>query len=96
MMKVLVTIALLLSAPAKAFDGLPAQEVQYGGPPMWDRNWRNPEYQRPQGNPFPPPRRWGPQVGPCIYYGDCQGPRPEYRVPRFPGPVDRYDLYGED
>jgi len=29
---------------------------------------------------------------PCIYRGDCRGPRPEYRRPRFDDPR-RYDLY---
>jgi len=44
----------------------------YGGPPMWDRRY-DPEEER---------QRWprthiGPQAGPCIYYGNCRGPRYE-------------------
>jgi len=64
--------------------------AQYGGPPMWDRG-PNPEYSRPR--PMPPPRRYGPQMEPCIYRGDCRGPRPNYGMPRYPGPPDRYDMY---
>ncbi len=93
-----ITIALVLavlwiSSVAQAFDGIPAQ-YGYPGPPMWDRG-RNPEYDR-ERPPFPPPRRWGPQGEPCIYRGDCRGPRPDnppYGMPRFPGPPDRYDMY---
>ena len=53
--------------------------AQYGGPPMWDRGYENPEYRRVV--PRTPPRRFGPQFEPCIYGGDCRGPR--YGVPPF-------------
>lgn len=69
--------------------------VQYGGPPMWDRG-PNPEYRRPR--PLPPGRPYGPQMGPCIYHGDCRGPRDRefndprpYPMPRYP----QYDMYGD-
>jgi len=65
--------------------------AQYGGPPMWDRG-PNPEYRRER--PLPPPRRYGPQMEPCIYAGECRGPwerRPEYRMPRYPNRY--YDMY---
>lgn len=42
--------------------------AQYGGPPMWSRDYRD----------YPPePRMWryGPQMEPCIYHDDCRGPR---------------------
>lgn len=69
--------------------------VQYGGPPMWDRDYGNPEYRRER--PMPPPRPYGPQMGPCIYHGDCRGPRDRdfrdqrpYGMPPYP-PGRRYD-----
>ena len=75
-----------------------SEQVQYGGPPMWDRG-PNPEYRR-ERPPFPPPRPYGPQVGPCIFGGpygnDCRGPRPSYGRPEFRYPEQRYDLYEED
>ena len=86
-MKSALLLLTLLAAPAYAFDGVP---VQYGGPPMWDRG-PNPEYRRERH--FPQPRRYGPQMEPCIYRGDCRGP--SYRIPRFQYPP-RYDLYGDD
>ena len=72
-----------------------AAPIQYGGPPMWDRGYDNPEYRRYRA-PVPPIRGpgGGPQVEPCIYRGDCYGPKYQdripqgYRMPRFP---DRYD-----
>lgn len=71
--------------------GLSAQ-AQYGGPPMWSRDqrdWGPNERERR----LPPPRHYGPQMEPCIYNGDCRGPR--YRVPRprYPerdGPGDEW------
>ncbi len=74
----------LLASPAYGFDGTPT-ETQYGGPPMWSRDRRDYEPRRP----------YGPQFGPCIYYGDCAGPRwgdpyarPPFRLP--PPPSRRY------
>lgn len=68
------------------FGTIPAA-AQYGGPPMWDRN---PERWGPQERErrLPPPRPYGPQMGPCIYHGDCRGPRNrEFNDPRpYPGP----------
>jgi|SRR5882672_12341066 len=83
----LIAVFTLSAAPVYAqYDGPP-----YGGPPMWSRNRRDYE---------PPPRRYGPQFGPCIYYGDCGGPKwgdpydrtppgmPPFRLP--PPPSRRY------
>lgn len=77
--------------------------AQYGGPPMWDRNYD--DYQVPRGPPMPD----------CIYEGRCRGaPRyppgfydPLYRPPmrgqpvppQFPRRYDvphYYDLYEDD
>ncbi len=73
--------------------------TQYDGPPMWDRGepyWD----QRRWENRQPPPRRWGPQKDPCIYFGDCRGPRDRdlndprpYPMPPDPFPPPRYDDY---
>jgi len=64
---------------------------QYGGPPIWDRDYGNPEYRRAL-RPPPPGTPYGPQYEPCIYRGDCRGPRYRnfgnpYRYPPYP----RYD-----
>ena len=78
---IIITIALL-------------QLIQYGGPPMWDRG-PNPEYRRERQ--LPPARRYGPQMEPCIYAGECRGPwerRPEYQMPRYPS-RRYYDMYDE-
>jgi len=59
MMWRIIVILFVLITPAIA---------QYGGPPMWSRDYRD----------YPPePRMWryGPQRDPCIYQGDCRGPR---------------------
>jgi len=68
----------------------PAKAQPYPGPPMWSRNPRD----------YPPPRPYGPQYVPCIYYGDCGGPKwgdpydrtvpgmPPFRLP--PPPSRRY------
>ena len=70
------------------------QLTQYGGPPMWDRDYGNPEYRRER--PLPQPRRYGPQIGPCIFESpnNCLGPKIQerYRSPefRYPRP-DRYE-----
>jgi len=66
--------------------------AQYPGPPMWSRDRRDYE---------PRPRPYGPQYVPCIYYGDCGGPKwgdpyvrreapgmPPFRLP--PPPSRRY------
>jgi hypothetical protein len=64
MKKLIVLLALLTAAPANA---------QYGG------GWGiyGPYGRPPRGayGPPPPPRRYGPQMEPCIYEGDCRGPR---------------------
>ena len=68
-MKKLALIALLTlsAAPAYAqYDGQDDDQYDYPGPPMWSRNRRDYE---------PRPRPYGPQFGPCIYYGDCGGPK---------------------
>ena len=80
---ILFVILLSIATPALA---------QYPGPPMWDRDYDNPEYRRPR--PMPEPRRYGPQYEPCIYRGDCRGPKYQERVPmgppRMPPFPDRY------
>jgi hypothetical protein len=81
MKKLLVAALLLASCPAYA---------QYGGPPMWDRNYRDWGWQERERR-LPEPRRYGPQMEPCIYYGDCRGPRPVYRMPPFRYPPPRYE-----
>lgn len=64
MKKLIVLLALLGAAPANA---------QYGG------GWGiyGPYGRPPRGayDPPPRPRPYGPQMEPCIYYGDCRGPR---------------------
>lgn len=45
----------------------------YGGPPMWDRRMP-PPYEEDRRWP---PTRLGPQMEPCIRYGECRGPRYE-------------------
>lgn len=67
-MKKLLLLTLLLAATPVA----PAA-AQYGGPPMWDRNYGNPEYRRPR---YMPPWR----VQRCIYSGRCN---PYGRPPRY-------------
>ena len=74
-MRTLIAL-LLLCTPAVAQYGPP-----YGGPPMWNRDYR--VYR-------PPPRPY-PQVVPCIYSGECAGPprgEPYYGLPprRIPSP----------
>ena len=61
-MKKLALIAFLALSAAPAL----AQDYDYPGPPMWSRNRR--DY-------VPRPRPYGPQFVPCIYYGDCGGPK---------------------
>jgi len=90
-MKKLALIALLALSAAPAYAQYDEYDPPYGGPPMWSRNRRDYE---------PPPRRYGPQFGPCIYYGDCGGPKwgdpydrtppgmPPFRLP--PPPSRRY------
>jgi len=70
-----------------AFDGKP-METQYGPPIRYPdpRDWGPDERARR----MPPPRR-GYDLPPCIVSGECSGPRP--RMPPFPGPPGRYDLY---
>ena len=68
------------------------QLVQYGGPPMWDRGYDNPEY-RTYRRPVPPIRGpgGGPEVEPCIRRGDCYGPKYQDRIPRgYPIPPYQY------
>jgi len=72
---------------------IPAQ--YYPAPPMWDRGYDNPEYQRYR-RPVPQIRGpgGGPEVEPCIRRGDCYGPKYQDRMPRgYPMPryPDRYD-----
>ncbi len=62
-MKKIILIAALISIAAPA---LAQYDYDYPGPPMWSRNRR--DYQ-------PRPRPFGPQYVPCIYYGDCGGPK---------------------
>jgi hypothetical protein len=64
------------------FLGL-AVETQYGGPPIYPRD---PDvYRGERERRMPEPRRYGPQMEPCIYRGDCRGPRPQPpRMPRYP------------
>src|SRR6267154_576032 len=79
-----LALCALSPAPLVAHGG-------YGGPPMWDRG-PNPEYRRPRI--IPPGRPYGPQYGPCIYHGDCRGPRDrDFNDPRpYPIPPRRdYD-----
>lgn len=82
-MKTLI-IFLLLTSTAQA---------QYGWPSYPDpREWGPEEQERR----LPPPRPRGPQVVPCIYYGDCRAPRQQFNRPRFQYPR-YYDLYeGEE
>lgn len=81
----------LISHRASAFDGTPT-EAQYGPPIRYPdpRDWGPDERARR----MPPPRGGydlPPHVRDCIAYGRCAGSRP--RMPPFPGPPDRYDLY---
>ncbi len=81
-----LTALVILITPAKA-----QYDYDYPGPPMWDRDYRS--YRGPS-------RRYGPQYVPCIYYGDCAGPKwgdpydrsvpgmPPFRLP--PPPSRRY------
>lgn len=76
-------------APILAFNGTPT-EAQYGPPIRYPdpRDWGPDERARR----MPPPRGGYPIVrDPCIASGDCGPRRP--RMPPFPGPPDRYDLY---
>jgi len=81
-----ILLAILLSIATPAF-------AQYGGPPMWDRNYQDwgPDERRQR---LPEPRRYGPQFEPCIYRGDCRGPKYQERIPmgppRMPPYPDRY------
>jgi hypothetical protein len=69
--------------------------IQYGGMPPWPdpRDWGPEEQQRR----MPPPRHWGPQMEPCIYRGDCRGPRYQspYGMPPYI-PRTRPDRYEPD
>jgi hypothetical protein len=74
--------------------------VQYGGPPMWDRN----------ADDYSVPR--GPQGPPCIRNADCWGAerqlryppgwydpqyeRPMRRIPRFPQRTPNYNPYEDE
>jgi hypothetical protein len=79
-MKTLIIFLLLTST---------AQAQQRSMPPWPDpREWGPEEQERR----LPPPRPRGPQVVPCIYYGDCKAPRQQYQRPRFQYPR-YYDLY---
>jgi hypothetical protein len=77
------TLAITLISPTLA--------QYYGGPPMWDRRRdpREEEYRWPRTH-------IGPQMVPCIYYGNCRGPRYEedpeesWRRPRSRYPQPRY------
>lgn len=67
MRKILIATILLIPMASMAQYGPPP----YGGPPMWDRRV-GPE----EGRRWPPTRS-GPQMEPCIRYGECRGPRYE-------------------
>ena len=82
-MKTFIILMLLTSSAL-------AQPFPWPRPEDW-----GPEEQRRVMPPWPQRRPWGPQVVPCIYYGDCRGPRPDYRRPRFEYPP-RYDLYEDE
>lgn len=83
---------LLIMAAAFAIAMSTADAQRYPGPPMWDRG-PNPEYRRERQ--MPPPRPYGPQMGPCIYHGDCRGPRDrDFNDPRpYPMPPRREYYY---
>lgn len=80
MKTILAIVALIaLATPASAQGG-------YGGPPMWDRNYGNPEYRRPR---YIPPWR----VQRCVYSGQCDNPYGRgggYRMPPPPPPPPGY------
>ncbi len=75
---ILFAVLLSIATPALA-----QYDVPY--PPMWDLNRSNPEYRRYR-SPVPQQRGpgRGPQVNPCIYYGDCYGPKYQDRMPQGP------------
>lgn len=84
-------LLLILVGLLYLFD-IPRSHAQYGGPPMWDQGpgRRDDRYDYPPNYvpPFERPRmrRYGPQPGPCIYEGNCRGPRyetPDYVRPRW-------------
>jgi hypothetical protein len=71
-------VLVLLAAVIVAGAVYPAN-AQYGGPPMWDRNYGDyrlpPRYRHPMYRPPPP-------LPPCIRYGWCAAPPiPRYGYP---------------
>lgn len=83
-MFIVAGLLILFDIPARA---------QYGGWGIYG------PYGRPPPGAYGPPRergprfpdRWGPQMEPCIYYGDCRGPGPQgYGSPYHPPRWFRY------
>lgn len=69
-----------------AFGIVPASAQYGGGWGIYGPYGRPPEgAYGPPRLPRPRPAPWGPQMEPCIYRGDCRGPRYEFRrpAPRF-------------
>lgn len=72
-------LMLILVGLAYFFNVIPAA-AQYGGGFGIYGPYGRPrdgayDYPRRYIPPIERPRRWGPQPGPCIAYGDCRGPR---------------------
>jgi len=68
----------------------------YGGPPMWDRDYRDWGVEERQRR-LPPPREYGPPMPGCIQFGNCRrSPPPEYGLPPFRYPPPRFDGPDED
>lgn len=84
----LIFIVLIMLYAANAH----AQGVYGGGWGIYGPYGRPPpgayDPPRPIRPPPLPPMRWGPQMEPCIYYGDCRGPRYDFRRGPPPGFYD--------
>lgn len=72
-------LLLVLVGLAYLFGIMPANAQYGGGWGVYGPYGRPPPgaYDYPRGYypPIPRPRRYGPQFDPCIYRGDCRGPR---------------------